>query len=168
MSNYNTEFDVFPTQKMAQIERKSERTINRIDPINDQITKYYFDQISAHWSLIDRVIGSENERDLSNPGLENVWEHSVTSTGYGSCPSTMPTRLCCSSNSQVANFHRVKLLPLNLAIWLTSLSVEFIFVSADQVRSGPITCQKYSETINEIRLWGFCILNRIKNSVHSN
>ena len=66
MSNYNTEFDVFPTQKMAQIERKSERTINRIDPINDQITKYYFDQISAHWSLIDRVIGSENERDLSN------------------------------------------------------------------------------------------------------
>ena len=70
MSNYNTEFDVFPTQKMAQIERKSERTINRIDPINDQITKYYFDQISAHWSLIDRVIGSENERDLSNPARD--------------------------------------------------------------------------------------------------
>ena len=78
MSNYNTEFDVFPTQKMAQIERKSERTINRIDPINDQITKYYFDQISAHWSLIDRVIGSENERDLSNPGCKqqnNGWEN---------------------------------------------------------------------------------------------
>ena len=72
MSNYNTEFDVFPTQKMAQIERKSERTINRIDPINDQITKYYFDQISAHWSLIDRVIGSENERDLSNPDTKDV------------------------------------------------------------------------------------------------
>ena len=48
MSDYNTEFDLFPTQKMAQIERKSERTIYRIDPINDQITKYYFDQISAH------------------------------------------------------------------------------------------------------------------------
>ena len=52
---------------MAQIERKFERKLKRIDPINDQITKNYFDQIIAHWSLIDRVIGSENERDLSNP-----------------------------------------------------------------------------------------------------
>ena len=52
---------------MAQIERKFERKLKRIDPINDQITKNYFDQIIAHWSLIDRVIGSDNERDLSNP-----------------------------------------------------------------------------------------------------
>jgi hypothetical protein len=29
--------------------------------------KDYFNQIIAHWSLIDRVIRSENERDLSNP-----------------------------------------------------------------------------------------------------
>jgi hypothetical protein len=33
---------------MAQIERKFERKINRIDPINDQIKKDYFDQIIAH------------------------------------------------------------------------------------------------------------------------
>jgi hypothetical protein len=38
----------------------------KIDSINEQITNKYFDQIIAHWSLIDWVIGSENERDLSN------------------------------------------------------------------------------------------------------
>jgi hypothetical protein len=54
---------------MTQIERKFEQKLKRIDPINDQIIKNYFDQIIAHWSLIDRVIGSENERDLSNPAL---------------------------------------------------------------------------------------------------
>ena len=66
---WNTEFDVFSTQKMAPIEQKFER--KRIDPINDQITDY-FNQIIAHWSLIDRVIGSENERDLSNPDFKSV------------------------------------------------------------------------------------------------
>ena len=42
----NKEFDVFPTQKMAQIERK----LKRIDLINDQITKI----ISIKLSFIDR------------------------------------------------------------------------------------------------------------------
>ena len=50
---------MFSTQQMAKIDRKFERKLKRIDPINDQII--------ARWSLIDRVIGSENERDLSNP-----------------------------------------------------------------------------------------------------
>ena len=58
---------VFSREKMAQIERKFDGKINCIDPINDQITKDYFDQIIARWSLIDRVVVSENERDLSNP-----------------------------------------------------------------------------------------------------
>ena len=44
---------------MARIDRKFERKLKHIDPINDQII--------TRWSLIDRVIGSENERDLSNP-----------------------------------------------------------------------------------------------------
>ncbi len=34
--------------------------------------KDYFDQIIAHWSLIDRVIGSESKRDLSNPTIYAV------------------------------------------------------------------------------------------------
>jgi hypothetical protein len=42
----NTEFDVFPTQKMAQIERKYDRKLKGIGPNNDQITNY-FDQIIA-------------------------------------------------------------------------------------------------------------------------
>ncbi len=37
--------------------------------------KYYLDQIIAHWSLIDRVIGSENERDLSNPASRTINVH---------------------------------------------------------------------------------------------
>jgi hypothetical protein len=45
----NTEFDVFPTQKMVQIKWKFERKLKRIDPINDQITKI----ISIKSSLID-------------------------------------------------------------------------------------------------------------------
>jgi hypothetical protein len=47
---------------MAQIDWKLERKLKRIDPINDQII--------ARWSMIDRVIGSEYERDLSNPGYK--------------------------------------------------------------------------------------------------
>jgi hypothetical protein len=58
---------------MVQIERKFERKIKRIDPINYQITNY-FDQIIAHRSLIDRVIGSENERNLSNPGYIKIFK----------------------------------------------------------------------------------------------
>ena len=54
---------------MAQIEQKFEWKINRIDSINDQITKDYFDKI-----IIDQVIGSENERDLSNPGFNTLGE----------------------------------------------------------------------------------------------
>ena len=46
----NTEFDVFSTQKMAQMERKFERKLKGIYPINDQITKI----ISLKSSLIDR------------------------------------------------------------------------------------------------------------------
>ena len=42
---------------------------------------------------------------------------------------------CCSRNSQVPNFHKEKFVPLNLAMWLTSLSVEFdISFSNRQVR----------------------------------
>ena len=62
-------FLVFSRQKMAQIEQKFEWKINRIDSINDQITKDYFDKI-----IIDQVIGSENERDLSNPGFNTLGE----------------------------------------------------------------------------------------------
>jgi len=60
---------MFSTRQMAKIDRKFERKLIRIDPINDQITKDYSYQIIAHLSLIDRMIGSENERDLSNPAL---------------------------------------------------------------------------------------------------
>jgi hypothetical protein len=34
--------------------------------------KDYFDQIIAHGSLIDRVIGSESKRDLSNPTIHAI------------------------------------------------------------------------------------------------
>ena len=46
----NTEFYVFPTQQMAQIDRKFERKLKRIDPINNQIKKI----ISIKSSLVDR------------------------------------------------------------------------------------------------------------------
>ena len=52
---------------MAQIEWTFERKINRIDPINDQITKDYFDQIIAHCILIDRVIGTEKSAICPKP-----------------------------------------------------------------------------------------------------
>ncbi len=45
----NTEFYVFPTQHMAQIDRKFECKLKRFDPINDQIKKI----ISLRSSLID-------------------------------------------------------------------------------------------------------------------
>jgi hypothetical protein len=44
----NTNFDVFLAQKMAQIERKFERKLKRIDPDQRSNHKYYFDQIIAH------------------------------------------------------------------------------------------------------------------------
>ncbi len=51
---------------MAQIERKFERKLKRIDPDQRSNQKYYFDQIIAHWSLIDRGIRSKiYEADLN-------------------------------------------------------------------------------------------------------
>ena len=46
-TNISWLFSVFSREKMAQIERKFDGKINCIDPINDQITKDYFDQIIA-------------------------------------------------------------------------------------------------------------------------
>jgi hypothetical protein len=44
--------------------------IIRIDPITIPFLGCSFDQITAQWSLIDRVIGAEIERALSNPGWD--------------------------------------------------------------------------------------------------
>ena len=85
-------FMYFLRNRWPKFYRKFERKLKRIDPINNQIKKIISIKSSLvdRWSIKNCLMGSENERDLYNPGYDvifvfgkqNSWPAGITLPFY--------------------------------------------------------------------------------------